>query len=116
MNAIPTAAEFCEAIESLLNKLRYPEQVPSDERANAINNAIDLLERAEASGGSPNTFPVFTDGMEAAAQICGTLAETTYDDSDGFAAATGCEAAIMQVVREQRREQRAIAKATGGAA
>jgi hypothetical protein len=44
----------------------------------------------------------FLDGMEAAAQICGSLAETTYDDSDSFEAATGCEAAIMGVVREQR--------------
>lgn len=53
----------------------------------------------------------FTDGMQAAAEICGSLAETTYDDSDGFEAATGCEAAIMRVVREQRVEQ---AKGGGG--
>jgi len=45
--------------------------------------------------------------MESAAQICGTLAETTYDNSDGFAAATGCEAAIMNIVRRQRRDQAA---------
>lgn len=50
-------------------------------------------------------YKTFTDGMEAAAQICGSLAETTYDDTDAFEAATGCEAAIMQVVREQRKEQ-----------
>ena len=47
-------------------------------------------------------YSSFLDGMEAAAQICGSLAETTYDDADGFEAATGCEAAIMRVVREQR--------------
>ena len=48
------------------------------------------------------SYKAFVDGMEAAAQICGTLAETTYDDADGFEAATGCEASIMGVVREQR--------------
>lgn len=53
----------------------------------------------------PVCYKHFTDGMEAAAQICGSLAETTYDDSDGFEAATGCEASIMAVVRDQRREQ-----------
>jgi hypothetical protein len=47
----------------------------------------------------------FTDGMEAAAQICGSLAEVEYDDADGFEAATGCEAAIMRVVKEQCTEQ-----------
>jgi len=107
-SGIPSAAEFCEAIEGLLHKLRFPEQVPSVDRAHAINRAIDLLERVEAAGDTPSTYKIFTDGMEAAAQICGTLAETTYDDSDGFAAATGCEAAIMSVVRQQRAEQRRI--------
>lgn len=61
---------------------------------------VDETERMPAK-----TYVSFTDGMEAAAEICGSLAETTYDDSDGFAAATGCEAAIMRVVREQRAEQ-----------
>lgn len=51
------------------------------------------------------TYKSFTDGMEAAAQICGSLAETTYDDSDSFEAATGCEASIMRVVKAQRKEQ-----------
>ena len=50
-------------------------------------------------------YKTFTDGMEAAAQICGSLAETTYDDADAFEAATGCEAAIMRVVKDQRKEQ-----------
>jgi hypothetical protein len=54
------------------------------------------------------SYKSFTDGMEAAAQICGSLAETTYDDADAFEAATGCEAAIMRVVKEQRREQAAL--------
>jgi hypothetical protein len=35
-------------------------------------------------------------GMIEAARICGSLAETTYDDAEGFVAATGCEAAIMK--------------------
>jgi len=34
-------------------------------------------------------------GMQDAANICGSLAGTTFDDADGFAAATGCEAAIV---------------------
>ena len=50
-------------------------------------------------------YKAFTDGMEAAAQICGSLAEVEYDDADGFEAATGCEEAIMRVVREQYTEQ-----------
>jgi len=54
------------------------------------------------------TYRSFTDGMQAAAEICGSLAETTYDDADGFEAATGCEEAIMKVVREQRAEQAAL--------
>lgn len=45
----------------------------------------------------------YADGMTAAADICGSLAETTYDDADGFRAATGCEAAIMNVVRKRTR-------------
>lgn len=101
---IPSAAEFCTAIEGLL-KLRSPDMLTHVERAHVINAAIDLLERMEAAGSADPAYVSFTDGMQAAAEICGTLAETTYDDSDGFAAATGCEAAIMRVVRQQRREQ-----------
>jgi hypothetical protein len=59
----------------------------------------------EASGLVEANYKAFTDGMEAAAQICGSLAEVKYDDADGFEAATGCEAAIMRVVNEQRTEQ-----------
>ncbi len=55
-------------------------------------------------------YRTFTDGLEAAAQICGSLAETTYDDADGFEAATGCEAAIMWVVKDHRKEQAAALK------
>lgn len=55
-------------------------------------------------------YKTFTDGMEAAAQICGSLAETTYDDTDAFEAATGCEAEIMKVVKQQRKEQALGAK------
>ena len=68
--------------------------------AAAINEAVQK-ERA-------GNYKSFTDGMEAAAQICGSLAETTYDDADAFEAAIGCEAAIMRVVMAQRREQAAI--------
>ncbi len=52
-----------------------------------------------------NSYISFTDGMQAAAEICGSLAELEYDDADGFEAATGCEAAIMRCVKEQRRAQ-----------
>jgi len=103
---VPSAAEFYEAILDLL-KLRAPRDLTDAERARIINSAIDLVERMDAIGGANAAYVSFTDGMQAAAEICGTLAETTYDDSDGFAAATGCEAAIIRVVREQRREQRA---------
>lgn len=44
-------------------------------------------------------------GMQDAANICATLAETTYDDADGFAAATGCEAAIINAVRARKDKQ-----------
>lgn len=57
-----------------------------------------------------STYAAFTDGMKAAAEICGSLAETTYDDTDAFEAATGCEAAIMSVVRQQQAEQSAAAR------
>lgn len=36
-----------------------------------------------------------------AAEVCATLAETTYDDADGFQAALGCEAAIRQIGRTE---------------
>ena len=36
------------------------------------------------------------EAFEEAADICGTLAETTYDDADGFEAVLGCEAAIRR--------------------
>lgn len=54
-------------------------------------------------------YAAFTDGMKAAAEICASLAETTYDDADGFEAAIGCEASIMRVVQQQRQEQASIA-------
>lgn len=54
---------------------------------------------------SPDSYNHFLDGMQAAAEICGSLAETTYDADDEFVAATGCEAAIMQCVREGRAKQ-----------
>ncbi len=78
--------------------------------------AIRRLEKGvssltQSSGGvtksaHQDTYIAFTDGLEAAAEICGSLAETKYDDSDGFEAATGCEAAIMAVVKQQRVDQR----------
>ena len=51
-------------------------------------------------------------GMRDAANICGALAETTYDDSDSFEAATGCEAAIrtdMLMHHHNRAAARALA-------
>lgn len=50
------------------------------------------------------TYAAYLDGMEAAANICGTLAEHPYDDTDAFEAATGCEAAIASCVRSMRRQ------------
>lgn len=35
-------------------------------------------------------------GLLDAANICASAAETTYDDADGFEAATGCELMIRQ--------------------
>ena len=42
------------------------------------------------------------DAFREAADICGTLAETTYDDADGFEAALGCEAAIRRRAKPHR--------------
>ena len=42
------------------------------------------------------------DALRDAADICGTLAETIYDDADGFAAALGCEAAICRRAKPNR--------------
>lgn len=71
-------------------------------------------EAAAHAAGRDENYKMFTDGMEAAAQICGSLAETTYDDADAFEAATGCEVAIMRVVQEQRKEQAAIERGQDG--
>jgi len=76
-----------------------------------LSEAIDRMQErvlAETERANAESYKQFTNGMEAAAEICGSLAETTYDDSDAFEAATGCEASIMLVVREQRKEQAAI--------
>lgn len=62
------------------------------------------VEAIAAWNARSESYAQFINGMEAAAQICGSLAETTYDDADAFEAATGCEAAIMAVVKEKRRE------------
>ena len=42
------------------------------------------------------------DAFRDAADICGSLAETTYDDADGFEAALGCEAAIRNLAQSHR--------------
>lgn len=65
---------------------------------------LDPVAEAEADG--------WERGMRDAANICGSLAETTYDDADGFQAATGCEAAIWQDLRLHRANR---AKARGEA-
>jgi len=44
----------------------------------------------------------WADAFRDAADICGTLAETIYDDADGFAAALGCEAAICRRAKPNR--------------
>jgi hypothetical protein len=82
---------------------------PIDDRAAAAVIAADRAGLvAEVERLREENYRAFTDGMEAAAQICGSLAEVEYDDADGFDAATGCEAAIMRVVKDQRREQAAL--------
>jgi len=55
-----------------------------------------IIAAAEGSETRDDAMVTFGErsGLLRAAMICGSLAETTYDDSDGFAAATGCEAAI----------------------
>lgn len=60
------------------------------------NEAADMLERlAGPVQSSPDESLGWERGMRDAANICGSLAETTYDDADAFEAATGCEAAIQ---------------------
>lgn len=49
-------------------------------------------------------------GMQEAANICGSLAETTYDDADAFRAAAGCEAEIINNLRIHQNNH-AIARA-----
>ena len=55
----------------------------------------------------------YTDGYKAgmmrAAIICGTLAETTYDDADGFMAATGCEASILAARKKPPKDRYSVA-------
>lgn len=83
---------------------KFDHGIPNKSAAAVIAAAINEAAQNERAG----NYKSFTDGMEAAAQICGSLAETTYDDADAFEAAIGCEAAIMRVVMAQRREQAAI--------
>jgi hypothetical protein len=71
----------------------------------AVVTKAMLLMQDRITALEAENYKTFTDGLEAAAQICGSLAETTYDDADAFEAATGCEAAIMRVVKDQRKEQ-----------
>ena len=51
-------------------------------------------------------------GMIEAARICGSLAETTYDDAEGFVAATGCEAAIMKAASALSAPQGEVERGT----
>ena len=53
-------------------------------------------------------------GMRDAANICATLAETTYDDSDAFEAATGCEACIVGDLRNHQRNRQKPSAGIGG--
>lgn len=76
----------------------------SDDEHNALIERNAALE-AKLATALLEKYAAFTDGLEAGAEICASLAETTYDDADAFDAATGCEAAIMRVVNEQRAEQ-----------
>jgi hypothetical protein len=108
-----TPAMFEAAIEAWFRVVKGAESnflngtpnppVPPENLHDAMRAAITAA--IDASGLVEANYKAFTDGMEAAAQICGSLAEVEYDDADGFEAATGCEAAIMRVVKEQRTEQ-----------
>lgn len=82
------------------------QQTSAGEAFRVIDASLDDHLNAEFIADRAKNYKSFTDGLEAAAQICGSLAETTYDDADAFEAATGCEAAIMAVVKDQRKEQR----------
>ena len=99
------------AIENYRYDLDPTSRAKWDQIAQAAIAALDAArgdQVAEVERLREENYRAFTDGMEAAAQICGSLAEVEYDDADGFDAATGCEAAIMRVVKDQRREQAAL--------
>lgn len=100
-------------IRTMLHLATTKEREASTRAATAVIAAVApaLVAQGAAQERAKN-YRTFTDGLEAGAEICGTLAETTYDDTDSFEAATGCEAAIMRVVREQRAEQNAIEQGT----
>lgn len=74
--------------------------IANADRLDQYADRIEALEAENARLREAN-YRTFTDGMEAAAQICGSLAEVKYDDADGFEAATGCEAAAMTQTHEQ---------------
>ena len=66
----------------------------------------DMLERlAGPVQSSPDESLGWERGMRDAANICGSLAETTYDDADAFEAATGCEAAIQHDLKMHQRNR-----------
>lgn len=102
--AVSTNADLLDEIAEAISDTLDMDWQPSWAAPNIM--ALINRERAAAhAAGRAENYKTFTDGMEAAAQICGSLAETTYDDADAFEAATGCEAAIMRVVKDQRKEQ-----------
>jgi hypothetical protein len=123
-----TAAELVEKLEALVSEAYHDGALAvhnawvaghgqsepdfgeaASDYAKSLEWTSTILTALRAQSGEGRAlYRSFTDWLEAAAQICGSLAETEYDDSDGFEAATGCEAAIMAVVKQQRAEQAAL--------
>jgi len=84
--------------------------VSFDDSRGIAATILDRINIANAQVDPPIESPrtAHAQGMIEAARICGSLAETTYDDAEGFVAATGCEAAIMKAASA------ALAKVKGG--
>lgn len=97
----PASGEVGELVEAL----RTTRGDLFDARS-LCNEAADMLERLAGAGeSSPDESLGWERGMRDAANICGSLAETTYDDADAFEAATGCEAAIQSDLKAHQRNR-----------
>ena len=79
------------AVEAAVNELRLTYNEGPGDLYDLVHDAVTAayLHLIE-----PAIKAAREDMRERCALQCGDLAETTYDDADGFEAATGCEAAI----------------------